>query len=100
MLYKNGFVKARDLIGAVDKMFEGNVQVHLLSNFSAAESAQKIAKHFATIYNEYSPVDSNQLPCYLPALPTPQVEEYGVYHRLKKIKKPKSTLPIDIPDKL
>ena len=87
-------------IGAVDKMSEGNVQVDSLSNFSAAESAQKIAEHFATISNEYSPVDSNQLPCYLPALPPPQIEEYDVYHRLNKIKKTKSTLPIDIPDKL
>ena len=47
-------------IGAVDKMSGGNVQVDSLSNFSDAESAQKIAEHFAAISNEYSPIDTNQ----------------------------------------
>ena len=54
----------------------------------------------AAVSNEYSPVNNDQLPCYLPALPPPQVTEYDVYLRLAKSKKTKSTLPIDIPDKL
>ena len=45
-------------------------------------------------------MDINQLPCYLPALQPPQVDEHEVYLRLNKVKKTKSTLPIDIPDKL
>ena len=59
-----------------------------------------IAEHFASVSNEYLPVDLQELPSYLPALPAPQVEEYDVYLRLRKMKKTKSTLPIDIPDKL
>ena len=55
---------------------------------------------FASISNEYDPVDLAQLPCYLPAPLPPQVEEYDVYVRINRIKKTKSTLPIDIPDKL
>ena len=50
--------------------------------------------------NEYEPIDNNQLPCYLPALPPPQVTEYDVYVRLTRLKKTKSTLPLDIPDKV
>ena len=47
-----------------------------------------------------SPIDFSQLPSYLPALPPPQVEEFDVYMRLTKIKKTRSTLPLDVPDKI
>ena len=87
-------------IGAVDKMSGGDIKIDSLSSFDNAECAQKIAEHFAAVSNEYSPVNNQQLPCYLPALPPPQVTEYDVYVRLAKVKKTKSTLPIDIPDKL
>ena len=80
-------------------MYGGDIKVDSLSNFDNAECAQKIAEHFAAVSNEYSPVNNEQLPCYLPALPPPQVTEYDVYLRLAKSKKTKSTLPIDIPDK-
>ena len=87
-------------IGAVDKMSGGEIHVESLSEFNNAQCAQKIAEHFSEISNEYAPVNLHELPCYLPALPAPQVSEFEVYQRLIKIKKTKSTLPIDIPDKL
>ena len=87
-------------IGAVDQMTNGDIKVECLSQFTNKECADKIAEHFATISNEYDPVDLTQLPCYLPAPLPPQVEEHDVYVRIKRIKKTKSTLPIDIPDKL
>ena len=87
-------------IGAVDQMREEQVNVESLSNLSNLEAAQKIAEHFAAISNEYLPIDNSQLPCYLPALPPPKVEEHDVYLRLSRLKKTKSTLPIDIPEKI
>ena len=93
------YTKAKQ-IGAVDKMSQGDTQVESLSHLTNAQCAQEIADHFATISHEYSPIDINQLPCYLPAQPPPQIEEYDVFVRLNKMKKTKSTLPIDIPDKL
>jgi hypothetical protein len=87
-------------IGAVDKMSGGDIHLESLSNFDNAECANKIAEHFASVSNEYSPVNNELLPCYLPALPPPQVTEHDVYLRLEKMKKTKSTLPIDIPEKL
>ena len=87
-------------IGAVNVMGGGETKVESLSHLSNKESAQKIAEHFATISNEYSPIDNLQLPCYLPAMPVPQVEEFEVYKKIYNIKKSKSTLPIDIPDTL
>ena len=87
-------------LGAVDQMTNGDVKVESLQHLSNSECAQKIGEHFAKISKEYSPVDVSQLPCYLPAQQTPQVEEHEVYQRIKHLKKTKSTLPIDIPEKL
>ena len=71
-----------------------------MSGLTNSECAQKIANHFAAISNEYLPVDTAQLPCYLPAQLPQQIHEYDVYIRLNRLKKTRSTLPIDIPDKL
>lgn len=87
-------------IGAVDQMSGGEVSVESLSDLTNKECADKIAQHFSAISNEYDPIDLSQLPSYLPAPPPPQVDEYEVYLRLKRLKKTKSTFPIDIPDKL
>ena len=45
-------------------------------------------------------MDYSQLPSYLPAQQPPQVSEYDVYLKLNRLKKMKSTLPLDIPDKV
>ena len=87
-------------IGAVHQSETGAVQVESLSNLSNGECAQKIAEHYAAVSNEYLPIDLTQLPAYLPAPPPPQVDEYDVYLRINKLKKTKSTLPLDIPVKL
>ena len=87
-------------LGAVDQMNGGDTIVESLSNLSNFQAAQKIAEHFSAVSNEYSPVDHTQLPSYLPAPAPPQVEEYTVYEKIKYLKKTKSTLPTDIPDKL
>ena len=87
-------------IGAVGQLNEGQVNVESLSHLSSFEAAQKIAEHFATISNEYSPVDITLLPCFLPAMPPPRVEEHEVFARLNRLKKTRSCLPIDIPEKI
>ena len=87
-------------IGAVDQMNGGDVIVESLQHMDNLQCAQEIAKHYAKISNEFLPINPAQLPCYLPAQKPPQVEEYIVYERLKNLKKTRSTLPIDLPDKL
>ena len=87
-------------IGAVDQMNGGDIQVEVLEGLSNKECAKRIAESFASVSNEYSPLDICQLPNYLPAQAPPQLEEYEVYLRMSKQKKTKSTLPIDIPDAL
>ena len=87
-------------IGAVNQLTGGDVQVESLQHLDARQCAQKIAEHYAEISREFVPVNLEQLPCYLPAQQPPQVDEYIVYERIRKMKKTRSTLPIDLPDKL
>ena len=84
-------------IGALDQMNSGETNVECLEGLTNKQGAQLIANHFAAISNQYSPLDNKQLPCYLPAGPPQQLSEYEIYERLKKQKKTKTTLPIDIP---
>ena len=83
-------------IGAVDQMTGGNTCIESLEGLSNSECGDIIAEHFAVISNQYLPVDYSKLPAQYP----PQVTEYDVWLRLRKIGKTKSTLPLDIPDKL
>ena len=87
-------------IGAVDKMSRCDIQVQCLENKSNKQCADAIAEHFSSISNEYSPINLQELPCYLPAQPAPVIDEYEVYTRIIRLKKSKTTLPIDIPAKL
>ena len=87
-------------VGAINDTNLGDIKVESLSELSSKESAQKIACHFAAISNDYSKIDSAQLPAYLPAQMPPRIEEHEVYSRLLSMRKTKSTLPIDLPDEL
>ena len=87
-------------IGTVSQVDKYDIKVESLLEYDNRQCANKIAQHFAAIANEYSPIDLSQLPAYLPAPPPPQVDEYEVYLRIKRMKKTKPTLPIDIPCKL
>ena len=87
-------------IGAVDVLNSGEISVEQLDDLNEQESAEAIASHFASISNQYSPLNTHDLPCYLPALQPPQVDEYSVYKRMKKLKNTRSTFPLDIPNKL
>ena len=49
---------------------------------------------------EYLPLNRNDLPAFLPALPPPKLDEIQVYKRLERMKKTKSTQPIDLPYQL
>ena len=76
------------------------IVVESIQDLSDAEAANTVAAHFASISQEYDPLCTADLPSYLPAQPPPQLLEYEVYEELKKMKKTKTVLPIDIPYKL
>ena len=49
---------------------------------------------------QYGKLDRTQLPAFLPAGRPEQVNIFQVLHHIKKLGKTKSTLPVDIPDRL
>ena len=87
-------------IGAVNNMEHGDLIVEELVGVNDDESAELIAEHFASVSQEYLPLDTSALPSFLPAPPPPTISELQVYKRLEKLKKTKSTQPIDLPFKL
>ena len=87
-------------IGAVDELNDGDLRIRSLEGLSDQECAEAVSQHFASVSNEYQPINLEELPSYLPAQFPPQVEEYEVYQKIKKLKNTKGTLPIDLPNKL
>ena len=76
-------------------------------NLSAQESAEILADHFAIISQEYDPVRIESFPPRLkvkllnPDLQNiPKLEEYEVFRRLRRSKKPNSVVPGDLPKKI
>ena len=94
------FYKMCKKIGAISPLSDGELKIQCLDGLTDKECAEAVARHFAAVSNEYEPVDLSDLPAFLPALPLPQVEEYMVYEKMKRMKKTKGCLPIDIPSKL
>ena len=80
---------------------------HIDNNLSAHQSAEIIADHFAAISQNYDPICvSNFPPKMREALGKPDVsivpylEEYKVFEKINKSKKPNSSVPGDLPKKI
>ena len=72
---------------------------------SNQESAQLIAKHFASISNEYPPLKVSELSQLVKdrmndGVPHPVVTEVECYQKIKAAKKPKSVIQGDLPSKI
>ena len=76
---------------------EPKMMIPDLEGCSDIQTAEKIAEHFSAVSNQYKPVNLSELPVYLPALKPPQVTEYEIYQKLRKLKSTKSTNPLDLP---
>ena len=88
-------------IGALNQeSSDENILIPCLQNIDDQESAEIIADFYAATSNEYQPIQLSDLPAYLPALPPPQVDEFDIFMKLKKVSNTKSTYPIDLPNKL
>ena len=91
------FSMAKRLGGYQPQLDSHEIEINCLKGLPDDDAAEKIADFFAKTSNEYLPVDHCELPAFLPALPPPQLEELEVHSKLMKLKKTKSTYPIDIP---
>ena len=72
-------------IGAVNQSEDDDLKVEVLAGLTDEESAEQIASHFASVSQEYLPLDPSKLPSFLPALPPPKIDELDVFERLTKL---------------
>ena len=81
---------------------------HQGQNLTAEQSIEQIAQHFANISQEFTPLNFNLLPPDVQGkinLPTsefnvPEIQDHDVFQKIKKAKKPKSSVPGDLPRKI
>ena len=73
---------------------------HADKNYTALESAEIIANHFAVISQEYAAINVTHFPPKMRAdienpnlVKAPNLEEYEVYRKICKSKKPNSSVP-------
>ena len=81
---------------------------HVEKNFTPEESAEVFADYFSVISQEFEPISIQRFPPYLkqklefgrndPSKPV--LEDWQVYEKLRKSKKPNSQVPGDLPVKL
>ena len=78
---------------------------HENESLSAGESAERIATHFASISQEFPPLDVSSLPAHVQSklqcvdIP-PVTTEYDAYREIMAAKKPRSGVPNDLPKQL
>ena len=80
---------------------------HAERNFTARQSAEIIADHFANISQDYEPIKLSNFPPNMrnwlanPDMSVvPKLEEYEVFRKICKAKKPKSTVSGDLPRRI
>ena len=71
----------------------------LMPGLTDEETAEALAQYFNRISDEFEPLGTGDIPCTRDK-ELPQLHEYEVAGRLRKFKKPKSTVPGDIFPKL
>ena len=81
---------------------------HTEENLTNSQSAERLADYFSQISQEFSPICPDKFPPYVKEklltgktdLTKPVLEEFEVYDKLCKSKKPNSLIPGDLPVKL
>ena len=87
-------------LGGIDQISQGRLVISELEGLKDKKSAERVAKSFAEVSQEYSRLDREKLPAFLPAGRSEEVNILQVFNKIKNIKKTKSTLVIDLPDKI
>ena len=93
-----------------DYQDEGSFKLasHQDANLTPEQSIEQIAQHFSNISQEFEPLSYSLLPPDVQAKidqparesEMPVIPDYDVYEKIKKSKKPKSSVPGDLPRKI
>ena len=78
----------------------GNLVIECIEHLNPQEQVEKVAESFASVSQQYDPINLSSLPAYLPSEEPPQLNVYKVSQNIQNQKRTKRTLPIDIPDNL
>ena len=75
---------------------------HESQNITEEESAEQIASHFASISQEFPPLNVNSLPNHVQTKlqckdAPPVISDYETYRKIRAAKKPQSGVPNDLP---
>ena len=80
---------------------------HIEKRYTAAQSAEVIADNFASISQCYAPINISNFPPKMredlgnPNMEAvPKLEDYDVYRKIRKSRKPNSSVPGDLPKKV
>ena len=93
-----------------DQLCDGSFTLpnHVSANLSPSQSAEVIADYFSIVSQEFTPLSLNKLPpnvqSYMNQPQTgeiiPHLLDYDVFQRIRRAKKPKSSVGGDIPVKI
>ena len=109
--------KRTNLYSALRKLESGNnvakkcdfpLQSHTEDDLTPAQSAERLADYFSLISQEFEPICVARFPPSIKAkleagktdMAKPVLEEWQVYEKLRKSRKPNSLVPGDLPVKL
>ena len=106
---KNSYAALKKLeFGSIVKAEGFTLPSHYEENLSPAQSAERLAEYFSRISQEFEPINKANLPPYVkeklrngkedPGKPV--LQDWQVYNKLQKSKKPNSMVPGDLPVKL
>ena len=87
-------------LGTDQTNMDPRLKVESMKDLDDKEAAEEVAKHFSSISQEYSPLNTINLPAYLPAPEVLSVNETQIATRIQRLKCRKSTQPCDFPSKL
>ena len=73
--------------GGLDQMSRGKLEISSLERLSDKECAEAVAQSFASVSQEYSPLNRSELPSFLPAGRPEEVNVFQVISSIKKLGK-------------
>ena len=83
-----------------DQKIQSKLVVESLKDLTDQGAVEEVTRSLAAVSQSYQPLDLTKMPSYLPAQEPEQKTIFEVFEKIKTLKKTRSILPIDLPDRL